>query len=331
MFWSQADDPGWCTCHSDVKVQAPFGFVTGCHAGDKFLVQATLASMKHYCPEVPICLTVDGNFDVSDLEKEYDLIVLRVPDVPSKEMRELMLGNYRAKLAALWEGPFEFYVWLDSDAIVWGDFIWQVRTDLDFQIFWSEISIPADATEIPPWLPHFYFDPEKLRQFDGDFEWRGHAYFSSGAFACRRNAISFRRWTEVEGWGKQVPGLFAWGEMGMLNYHVHSMAQRGEINTATSNLQHIWEHHGKQELIQDCHSAGWHFPKTIDRPRIAHFCGRKPFLFDRKAYSRPFTIARLEHHRRRRGKPGAWLAVLQEDCQRVATKVRRRVGNLVTE
>ena len=61
-----------------MKVQAPFGFVTGCHAGDKFMVQATLASMRHYCPDVPICLTVDGDFDVSDLEKEYDLIVLRV-------------------------------------------------------------------------------------------------------------------------------------------------------------------------------------------------------------------------------------------------------------
>jgi len=331
MSWSQADGSSCYICPSDVKVHAPFGFVTGCHAEDKVLVKATLASMRHYCPDVPICLTVDGNFDVSDLQKEYDLIVLRVADLSSEEMRDLTSRNYRAKLAALWEGPFEFYVWLDSDAIVWGDFTPQVRTDVDFQIFWSEISIPADATEIPPWLPHFYFDPQKLRQFDADFDWRGHAYFSTGAFACRRNAISFRRWTEVECWEKKVPGLFAWGEMGMLNYHVHSMTQRGEIKTAMSNLQHTWEHHGKQELIQDCRGTGWHFPKTIERPRIAHFCGRKPFLFDCKAYSRPFTIARLEHHRRRHGKPGAWFAVLQEDCQRGATKVKRRVGKLVTE
>ena len=90
-----------------MKVQAPFGFVTGCHAGDKFLVRATLASMKHYCPDVPICLTVDGTFDVSDLAKEYDLIVLRVGELPSEEMRKLMCGDYRAKLAAMWEGPFE--------------------------------------------------------------------------------------------------------------------------------------------------------------------------------------------------------------------------------
>jgi len=101
-----------------VKVQARFGFVTGCHTGDKFMVQATLASMRHYCPDVPICLTVDGDFDVSDLEREYDLIVLRVSELSSETMRNLVSGNGRAKLAAMWEGPFGFYVWLDSDAIV---------------------------------------------------------------------------------------------------------------------------------------------------------------------------------------------------------------------
>jgi hypothetical protein len=314
-----------------VKVQAPFGFVTGCHAGDRFLVQATLASIKHYCPDVPVCLTVDGGFDVSDLEKGYDLIVLRVGELPSEEMRKLMCGNYHAKLAAMWEGPFERYIWLDSDAIVWGDFTSQIRTDLDFQIFWSEISIPPDAAEIPPWLPHFYFDPQKLKSFDPEFDWRGHAYFSAGAFACRRGVIPFQTWNKVESWDKQTPGLFAWGEMGMLNYHVHSMAQRGKIQIAMSNLQQIWEHHGKQELVHDCRGGGWHFPETITRPRIAHFCGRKPFLFDAKGYSRPFTIARLEHHRTRRGDLGAWAAVLQEDGRRLFSKVKRRIRNVATQ
>jgi hypothetical protein len=313
-----------------VKVQAPFGFVTGCHAGDKFMVQATLSSMRHYCPDVPICLTVDGVFDVSDLEKQYDLIVLRVAELASEQMRKLMCGNYRAKLAAMWEGPFERYVWLDSDAIAWGDFTPHVRTDVDFQIFWSEISIPADATEIPAWLPHFYFDPVKLRRFDRDFEWRGKAYFSSGAFACRRNAVSFDVWGRTESWGTQSPGLFAWGEMGMLNYVVYAMAQRNALKIAVSDLQHIGGHHGVDELKQDCADSAWAFPKTIRRPRVAHFCERKPLLFDGSTYSRPFTIARLEHHRRHHGELGAWLAVLKEDRRVLANKVRRRLRDLVS-
>ena len=309
-----------------MKVQAPFGFVTGCYAGDKYMVQATLASMRHYCPEVPICLIVDGDVDVSDLQKDYDLIVLRVSELPSSKMRKLMSGNPRAKHAAMWEGPFEFYVWLDSDAIVWGDFTAQVRTDVDFQIFWNEISIRADATEIPPWLPHFFFDPQKLRNFDPEFDWRGHAYFSAGAFACRRNVIPFKKWIDVEAWRKEAPGLFGhFSDQPLLNYFVHSMTQRGEIKSTMSNLQHIWEHHAKEELMKDCSGAGWHFPREIRRPRVAHFCGHKPFLFDPKAYSRPFTVARLEHHRRRRSKIGAWLAVINEEARVLLGKVKGRI------
>jgi hypothetical protein len=318
-----------------VKVQAPFGFVTGCHAGDRFMVQATLASMRHFCPTVPICLVVDGDFDVSDLEKDYQLIVLRIGNLASAEMRKLTAGGFHAKHAAMWEGPFDFYVWIDSDAIVWGDFTPQIRMDVDFQIFWSEISIPPDATEVPEWLPHFYFDPSKLRHRDPNFDWRGHAYFSAGVFACRRNAIPFERYIDVEAMGRQVPGLFesglnsSKGDMGMLNYLVHSMAQRGDLKTTLSNLQHIPGHHGKEELMKDCVGAGWHFPKAIRRPRVAHFCERKPFLFDRHAYSRPFTIARLEHHRHPHGELGAWLTILNEERDVLVGKFQRRLQRAV--
>ena len=309
-----------------MNAQAPFGFVTGCHAGDKFMVQATLASMRHFCPAVPICLVVDGTFNVSDLERDYGVITLRVPELPSNEMRALIGGNFRAKLAAMWEGPFEFYVWMDSDAIVWGNFTPRVRQDVDFQIFWSEISIDPGAASIPDWLPHFYFDPKKLWQFDPRFEWRGRAYFSAGAYACRRNVVPFKRWIEVDSWNKLVSGnLFQFGDMGILNYLIHSMAQRGEITTIVSDLQHVWQHHGIGELVNDCNGHGWYFPEEITRPRVVHFCGRKPFLFDRRAYSRPFTIARLEYHRRHHSELGAWLAVLREESRVIAAKARRRL------
>jgi hypothetical protein len=302
-----------------MKVQAPFGFVTGCHAGDKFMVQATLASMRHYCPTVPICLVVDGLFDVSDLEKEYALVILRISELPSAEMRKLIGGNLRAKLAAMWEGPFEFYVWMDSDAIVWGDFTHQVRRDLDFQIFWKEAERMATPAA-PDGFKHYYFDPDLLKNFDAKFRWQGNNYFCSGAFACRRDVISYEQWLEAESWNKKTPNrIFKFGEMGIMNYLIHAMAQRREINIDSADLQHVWAHHGKEELMEDCFGTGWHFPNTIHRPRVAHFCYKKPFLFDRKAYSRPFTIARLEHHRRHHGDLGAWGAVLNEE-RHVLTK-----------
>jgi hypothetical protein len=299
--------------------------VTGCHAGDKFMVQATLASMRHYCPQVPVCLTVDGDFDVSDLVEAYDPIVLRVSELPSAEMRNLIAHSFHAKHAAMWEGPFEFYVWIDSDALVWGDFTSQIRTDLDFQILWSEISVSADATDVPSWLPHFYFDAERLAHFDPDFNWRGLPYFCAGVFAAKRNVIPFEHYRQIELLRRKEAGLFAWGDMGMFNYQIHAGIQRGEIRAAMSDLQHIPGHHGVPELAQDCASSGWRFPRKINRPRVAHFCGRKPFIFDWKAYSKPFTIARLEHYRRQHNNLRAWSNVINEDFRILQAKIRRRL------
>ena len=166
---------------------------------------------------------------------------------------------------------------------------------------------------------------QKLKRFDPEFDWRGHAYFSSGAFGCRRDAIPFEKWLDAELWGRETPGLFGdFYEQPILNYLVHSMRQRGELKVAMSDLQHISEHHGVDELKQDCADGNWHFPKKVRRPRVAHFCGRKPFLFDRGSYSRPFTIARLEHHRRQHGELGAWLEVLSEERRVLSGKFQRR-------
>jgi len=143
-----------------MRVVAPFGFVTGGHKACMFMAQATLASMRHYCPDVPIALLVDGDFDVEYLEKQYGVIPLHVDNLSSPVMRKLVSSSYHAKHVPMWEGPFEHFVWVDADAIVWGDFTSQVRNDVDFQIFWDNDGTILDgAVEVPPWMPHFYFDP----------------------------------------------------------------------------------------------------------------------------------------------------------------------------
>ena len=304
-----------------MKVQHPFGFVTACHAGDKFMVGATLASMRYYCPDVPICLIADGDVDVSDLEKDYDLIVLRIDELPSEEMRKMIGGSYRVKLAAMWEGPFEHYVLLDSDAIVWGNIAEQVRTDLDFQIFWPEISVPADAKEEPDWMSHFYFDLVGIKKRHPDFEWRGYPYFSAGAFSCRRNVISYEQWSEMERWAEEAPGLFQFQDQGILNYLIFAKNQRGEIKIGWDDLQ--WSRSfSRKNIDQDCSVCGWSFPKHVLGNTTLHFCGRKPSTLDLNCFSRPFTIARLAHHQRNHSKWGAWFRILWEDLAMIAYKIR---------
>ena len=310
-----------------MEVRAPFGFVTSCYGKDMLMVQAVLASIKHYCPDIPICLIVDGDVDVSELESEYGVWPLRISEMESAEKRELIQRSTRTKLAAMWEGPFEHFVWMDSDAILWGDITPLVSTDVDFQIFWDEISIPADAEEVPEWLAHYYFDMEKLSELDADFEWRGRAYFCDGVYACKRNAISYSEWEKVVRWGEQEnrPWPKGFNCMPMMNYLVHSLADKGELSVGMADLQHIPVHHGHEEPDRDMEDCRWRFPKSIERPKVNHFCGRKPNVFDPDAYSKPFTIARLEHYRRNHGSLGAWRKVLSEDARIRAGKAWGRV------
>ena len=98
-----------------------FGVVTACHPGDCFLVKATCASVRHFMPDVPICVIADIGADTSELRRAYGVIELPVAGLRTAALRELLPGSTRTKLAAMWEGPFDEFLWLDSDAVVWGD------------------------------------------------------------------------------------------------------------------------------------------------------------------------------------------------------------------
>jgi len=98
------------------------------------------------------------------------------------------------------------------------------------------------------------------------------ACFSTGVFACKRNAITFDEWMQLEALRKLDSKLFGtFFDMPLMNYWVHSKWQRGEMKVAVSDLQHIWGHQGKAELEQDCVGSGWHFPTTIRRPARGAF------------------------------------------------------------
>lgn len=305
---------------------APFGVATGCHPGDKPFVGATLASIRHFLPEVPICLVADGGVDVRDLESQYGLQVVRTEALSNPQMREFCQGSCHAKLVPMWVGPFERYVWMDSDTIAWGDIRPKLDMSLDFQIFWSEVSIKEDATEPPDWLGHFYFDLEKLLEIDPAHEWRGRAYFSAGTYACRHGFLSFTEWMELEDWNKRTAGgVFKFWDQGLLNYAVHSAQQRGTKKIGVTNLQQIIDHHGLMDLDAELAGVGWRFPQNVSNPRIIHFCGRKPYLHHCPEQCRAFTIARLQHHRKTRSQLGAWLAVLMEEGGFVGAKLAKRL------
>jgi hypothetical protein len=75
-----------------------------------------------------------------------------------------------------------------------------------------------NANEVPCWLPNSYFDLERLLERDSRFEWRVWPYFSAGAYARRRDCISFEEWQLVGNWNESSGNpLFKFGDQGQLN------------------------------------------------------------------------------------------------------------------
>jgi len=50
-----------------------FGIVTACWSRDYFLVKATCASIRHFLGDIPICVVIDGDFSIQELESLYDV------------------------------------------------------------------------------------------------------------------------------------------------------------------------------------------------------------------------------------------------------------------
>ncbi|NEO01287.1 MAG: hypothetical protein F6K50_39555 [Moorea sp. SIO3I7] len=219
--------------------------MTACHAGDYHFVKATCASVRHFLPNVPLCVIVDGDLNVDELIETYNPYIIRTSEIEDYELRTYCSGSPRSKHLAMWLGPFERYVYLDSDAIFWGDVIASLKweDDEDFIVFWNKPTEPAHNS----WLSHFYFDIDILKLYDPEFEWKWNPYFSAGSFASRRVAISFEDFKRCESWRSEYPNLFSWTtDQGILNYLVFSLIQRGKLKLGRQYLQWIPAHRGIQ-------------------------------------------------------------------------------------
>ena len=126
----------------------------------------------------------------------------------------------------------------------------------------------------------------------------------------------------------KTPSIFKFGDQGILNYLVFAKSQRGEIKMDWADLQ--WSRNfGFEKLTQDVACLGFKFPNEVDHPAVLHFCGRKPSTLDAQCFSRPFTIARLSHHRQSHGNLGAWMIVFREDGRAIMDKVIRKIKRFI--
>jgi hypothetical protein len=289
-----------------------FGIVIPCFEGDIHFVRALCCSIRYFVGDVPICLVVDGDFSTKDLETNYKVIVLKREDISSTKLREKSFGYGLTKMIVFWESPFEKFLLIDGDTLLWGNIL-KVVEDLNY-----DFDFIVDRPNCPPsseYINKFYFDTNKLEKIDPQFKWQNRDYFNSGVIYGRRGILDLDEYLyhldlHIDRTNNSTfinnSFLFKPGEMGFLNYIFYKLDDLNKIKLRQLKLQimvndYILEYKrpGFDRLPCD---RDKNINKNVD-PIVLHWAGQKPFFLFDKTYSWPMNLFREKYYQDNYGYP----------------------------
>jgi len=309
------------------KLPDNFGIVTAVCPKDVLFAHAALASIRNFYPEIPICVIVDGAVDETIFSELYGATTIRSDDKSLGEIGAFCAGSPRSKLIAHWRGPFEYYLYLDADAIFWGDVLsrldWRGE---DFILFACEQTEDAH----PSWMSEYYFNVNLLLKYDPDFSWKKNNYFCAGAYFSKRNIIDIKKWISVESWVSPVEKIFSWTtDQGPLNYLIFSMSQKREIVLGERDIQCIPDLIGYDKTYLKYPCDVLQIPNRIEFPSLIHSAGHKPLLTGRGALNH-FTSMRYLSARkyRKKGVISSWVTLIGEDAVYNYGKIKKKLQKI---
>ena len=308
-----------------------FGIIIACCQQDYLFAKGCCASIRHFLGEVPICLIVDGTFSVSDLEKTYGVQVINHLNVKHEVLRQRSFGWGITKMIAFWESPWENFLFLDADTIVWGNIL-KFANFKDYDII---IDKPCyDYSD--EGISKYFFDIPELEQNFPDFRWQNHRsdYFCTGTFFAKRNIFSLEEYIEILDFIPQHPKVFAFGgEMSFLNFMIFRASDAGKIRLGQVDMQLIVPDFDQKELKK-------RFPVESTGPvvqgedaTVIHWCGPKPTVATSKAYADPMSFCRRKFLHDSQGLTGLGSEVVlrREDLQRDIAVYNKKVRRKLTK
>jgi len=246
--------------------EADFGVIIAAKPEHLHWVRGTCASVRYFMGETPICLVLDGEHPATDLVSTYGVRVLRRADVDQRELREVSFGSLRTKNTAFWISPFETFLFVDADAVVWGD----MRRIADFERFDVILNTPiGDPERVRKWV----MDVDRVSRYFPDFDARAHAgdFVNSGAFFARRGMLDVHRYIELIRFARGHPGLF-YGSQGVFNFMLFSAVSEGTIRLEQRELQ-IMTGDTTREEVTSRFGFEQGVPVASDPPVVLHWAG----------------------------------------------------------
>ncbi|AFZ06062.1 hypothetical protein Osc7112_1543 [Oscillatoria nigro-viridis PCC 7112] len=266
-----------------------FGIIIACCDQDYLFAKGCCASIRYFLGDVPICLLIDGTFSVSPLEKAYGVRVINHDSVSEPLLRNRSFGWGKSHMIPFWESPWQNFLVMDADTIVWGD----VLKFANFQDFDFIIDQPcndysdADITE-------FFFDIPGVEKYFPDFHWRDYRsrYVCPGTFFGKRGVFSLEEYRKILDFNDEHPEIFKYGDMGFFNLMVFRAAQEGKLRVQNVDMQLLVPDFD-QDLLRKrfpVESSGPAGDRT--QATVIHWCGPKPTLSSGKVYSEPMNFCR---------------------------------------
>jgi len=250
-----------------------FGVIIVCCKTDFSYTKGTVASVRRFMPDVPICLLIDGPFNPRRFVKRYGLDIINRPLIRDSFLMRHARSSSLTKMIALWESPYEHFLLLDADTVLWGD----VRgladfTKFDFVVDKGYQFMPADA------MNQYMFDQKLIEIYQPDFNHAGQNYFCAGVFFGSRGRIpieEFKRFIEKQ----SELHLFRCGDQGWFNFIIHYGKQTGRLRVDQKTVQYVVVDHSREETRRTFGSVP---PARVNDPTVIHWAGMVNPLWRRR-------------------------------------------------
>jgi hypothetical protein len=294
--------------------EAEFGVIIAATRDHLHWAKGTCASVRYFMGDVPICLLVDGPGRVAGLKTTYGVDVLRTSELEHRALRGLS-GSTKVKQAVLWTAPYETFLFLDADTIVWGD----LRQLANLERFDFVIDTPLG----PERSRRSVMDPEAVSRHFPSFDARRHMsdFVNSGVFFARRGALELDRYLELLRFSRRHPDVFLFGHQGVFNLMIFSEADEGTLRVDQRELQ-VRVGHTKREELAERFAFVDGKPQVRGAPVVVHWVGvAKPtvragegdFFEPMTFFRRQFRLA-LNGSARRTSTNDVWLRFEDLSC-----------------
>jgi hypothetical protein len=185
------------------------GVIVLVSAGDVYLAKACCASIRQSMGNIPITLLTDGpGVDTSALEKLPNVKRMVAQEVAPADCKRLVTGIW-VKILVLWMSPYDRYLYLDADTLVWGDMREYAEFDKYDFIAGYRFNTPF-LLQSPQEVSQRAFDIDIVQKMDPTLEWRGQEFANAGVYFARNGIFSrdeLLKFREIDCWRACDNGL----------------------------------------------------------------------------------------------------------------------------